>query len=137
VAVWNRTRERADELARELDARAVASVEPADVLVNCTSVGLSAPAVGDGLERSASHDPALNQLGMTFDQVGEYSYVVDLVYRTGPTPLLAAAAAHGLRSLDGIEVLVAQGALSFEIWTGRHAPLDVMRRAARGEDGAT
>jgi shikimate dehydrogenase len=136
VAVWNRTRERADELARELDARAVASVEPADVLVNCTSVGLSAPAGGDGLERSASHDRALNQLGMTFDQVGEYSYVVDLVYRTGSTPLLAAAAAHGLRSLDGIEVLVAQGALSFEIWTGRHAPLDVMRRAARGEDGA-
>jgi shikimate dehydrogenase len=138
VAVWNRTRERAEELARELGARAVSAAEPADVLVNCTSVGLCerAGGDGDGLELSASRDRALNQLGMTFDHVGEYSYVVDLVYRTGPTPLLAAAAAHGLRSLDGIEVLVAQGALSFEIWTGRRAPLEVMRRAARGQVGA-
>ena len=155
VSVWNRTAARAEELARDLGARAVAAPEPADLLVNCTSVGLEAPSreqpcgergeaqnaqkdgPGDrGLERSASDDGALNQLGMTFDQVGEYAYVVDLVYRAGSTPLLAAARAHGARTLDGLEVLAAQGALSLEMWTGRPAPIDVMRRAAREDDPA-
>ena len=68
---------------------------------------------------------------MTFDQVGEYSYVVDLVYSSGSTQLLTAARAHGARTLDGLDILVAQGALSLELWTGRPAPLDVMRAAAR------
>jgi len=131
VCVWNRTAGRAQALARELGARAVVGACPADLLVNCTAVGLQA---GPGIERSASDGEALNQLGMTFDQVGEYSYVVDMVYRSGSTPLLAAAAAHGARTVDGLEVLVAQGALSFELWTGRAAPLEVMRCAGRGED---
>jgi shikimate dehydrogenase len=131
VAVCNRTPERARTLARELGVRAVAAPVPADLLVNCTSVGLHMPA---GVERSATDGEALNQLGLTFDQVGEYSHVVDLVYRPGPTPLLAAAAAHGARTVDGLEVLVAQGALSLERWTGRDAPLEVMRRAARAQD---
>ncbi len=91
---------------------------PAELLVNCTSVGLQA----GGIERSATDAEGLNQLGLTFDQVGEYSYVVDLVYRSGSTQLLAAARAHGARTLDGLKVLVAQGALSFELWTGRKAP---------------
>ncbi len=131
VAVWNRTAERARTLALELGVRAVSAPVPADLLVNCTSVGLYAPA---GVERSATDGEALNQLGLTFDQVGEYSHVVDLVYRPGSTPLLAAAAAHGARTVDGLEVLVAQGALSLELWTGRDAPLEVMRRAAREQD---
>jgi shikimate dehydrogenase len=133
VAVWNRTPERARTLARELGVEAVPVPGPADLLVNCTSVGLQAPV---GIERSATEGEALNQLGMTFDQVGKYSYVVDLVYRSGPTPLLAAAAAHGAGTVDGLDVLVAQGALSFELWTGRTAPLEVMRRAVREEDDA-
>jgi shikimate dehydrogenase len=132
VSVWNRTPERAQALARELGVRAVRRAVPADVLLNCTSVGLEAPE----LERSATEDQALNQLGLTFDQLGEYSYVVDFVYRSGPTPLLAAARAHGASTLDGLEILLAQGALSFELWTGRTAPLEVMRRAARGQDAA-
>ena len=125
VSVWNRTPERAVALAAELGARAVSKPGRAELLVNCTSVGL---------ERSASEPEGLNLLGLTFDQVGEYSHVVDLVYRSEPTPLLAAARAHGARTVDGLEVLVAQGALSFELWTGRKAPHDVMRRAARDLD---
>ena len=51
------------------------------------------------------------------------------------TPLLAAAREHGARTLDGLEILLAQGALSFELWTGRRAPLEVMRRAVRDHGG--
>jgi shikimate dehydrogenase len=127
VSVWNRTPERAVALAAELDARAVSKPERAELLVNCTSVGL---------ERSASEPEGLNLLGLTFDQVGEYPYVVDMVYRSGATPLLAAAREHGARTVDGLEILVAQGALSFELWTGRQAPREVMRRAAEAGDSA-
>jgi shikimate dehydrogenase len=121
VSVWNRTAARARELAEELGARAVPRPQAADVLVNCTSVGL---------QRSASDEDALNQLLIDADHVGEYSYVVDLVYRNGDTPLLAAARAAGAHVVAGLEVLVAQGALSFQLWTGRQAPLDAMRRGA-------
>jgi shikimate dehydrogenase len=124
VSVWNRTYARAQELARALEARAVQAPEAADLLVNCTSVGL---AITDGQQVV----DALNQLALTLDLVGRYSYVVDLVYRDGTTPLLAAARERGVRTLDGLAVLVAQGALSFELWTGRGAPLEVMRRAVR------
>ncbi len=130
VAVWNRTPERAEALAHELGARAVRTPGAADLLVNCTSVGLDA---GPSVQPSATQHQALNQLGLTFDQVGEYSNVVDLVYRSGSTQLLAAATAHGASTVDGLDVLVAQGALSLELWTGRKAPIDVMRRAAREE----
>ena len=143
VLVWNRTNERAEALARDLNARAVRRPEPADLLVNCTSVGLQAGAgsaehthQGAGewpLQRSARDDAALNQLGLTFDLVGEYPYVVDMAYRAGPTALLSAARAHHADTVDGLDVLVAQGALSFELWTGRAAPLEVMRRAARAQ----
>jgi shikimate dehydrogenase len=139
VSVWNRTPERAESLAREFGVRAVRKAGPADLLVNCTPVGLERPgppraAPLPGLEPSASEREELNQLGLSFDQVGEYSYVVDMAYRQGPTHLLAAARRHGARTLDGLEILVAQGALSFELWTGRKAPLDVMRRAAREQN---
>jgi shikimate dehydrogenase len=125
VSVWNRTPERALALAQELGARAVDAPPVADILVNCTSVGLELSA------NKGSHP--YNELGLLHDQVGEYSYVVDLVYRDEQTPLLAAAVRHGARTLDGLEILVAQGALSFELWTGRQAPLQVMRDAVRGE----
>jgi shikimate dehydrogenase len=131
VSVWNRTPERAEALARDLGVQAVPSPQTAEVLVNCTAVGL------EPLERSASEPEGLNQLGLTFDQVGEYSYVVDMVYRTGSTALLVAARSHGAQTLDGIEILLRQGALSFELWTGRQAPLDVMRGAIGvGQGGA-
>ena len=55
-----------------------------------------------------------------------YELVVDLVYREGGTALIRAATG---RVVDGLEILVRQGALSFTKWTGRQAPLDVMRAA--------
>jgi shikimate dehydrogenase len=120
VYIHNRTRERAVQLARELGAGVTEVPGAADVLVNCTSVGLAAA------------PDELAALSLVEAQLGSYALVVDLVYREGATALLRAAQAHGARTVDGLDVLVAQGALSFELWTGHTAPLEVMRRAARG-----
>jgi shikimate dehydrogenase len=127
VSVWNRTPARAVALARDLGARAAPIPEAADLLVNCTSVGLEPEPVS--LKQSATEAQELNLPAVTFDQVGNYSYVVDLVYRSSPTPLLAAARSQGVHTVSGLEVLLAQGALSFELWTGIKPPLEVMRRA--------
>jgi shikimate dehydrogenase len=60
-------------------------------------------------------------------ELGPEQILVDLPYPRSATA--AAAAAAGARVLDGLEVLVAQGAASFELWTGVPAPVSVMRRA--------
>jgi shikimate dehydrogenase len=121
VAVWNRTPERAATLASGLGARAVPEPPAADILVNCTSVGL---------QRAASQAAALNQLALTADHVGRYGCVIDLVYASQPTELAAVARERGVAVVDGLDVLVAQGALSFEAWTGLPAPREAMRRGA-------
>jgi shikimate dehydrogenase len=130
VSVWNRTPSRAQQLARELGAEPVERPLEADLLVNCTSVGLPGGAAGASIEPSASGHPALNQLQLTFDQVGRYPNVIDLAYSPEGTALLAAARAQGAHAVDGLDVLAAQGALSLELWTGMAAPLELMRRAA-------
>ena len=108
VRVWNRTRERAEALGVPV------ADEPTGtgMLVNCTSVGLVDP---DAL-------PAEPQ---------GFEVVVDLVYRDGGTALERRARDAGARVVDGLEILVRQGALSLEGWSERPAPLDVMRRAVR------
>jgi shikimate dehydrogenase len=118
VRVWNRTPERAARLAAELGASATDRARPADVLVHCTSAGLADPAA------------TFDELPLAAEDLGGFATVVDLVYRPGGTALLRAAGAHGARTIDGIEVLVRQGALSHEAWTGRPADLDAMRRGA-------
>lgn len=137
VSVWNRTFSRAEQLASGLGAVAVPSAVSADLLVNCTSVGLAQPAdviFEDGRSHpipvSASEDAQLNQLGLSADEVGRYPYVVDLVYSDAETALLAAARRSGAQTVDGVEMLVRQGSLSFKLWTGVDPPLDVMRAAA-------
>jgi shikimate dehydrogenase len=119
VMVWNRTAERARGLAVDLGVTAVDEPAPAEVLVNCTSVGLADPS------------STFKELPLNADAIGEYACVVDLVYRAGGTRLLREAQRRGSQVIDGLEILVRQGALSFEGWTGRAAPLDVMRQAAR------
>jgi shikimate dehydrogenase len=118
VAIWNRTPERAEALAAELGARAVTRAEPARILVQCTSVGLDDP------------DATFKALPLRADDLGAGSLVVDLVYRAGGTRLLEVARTRGARVVDGLEILVAQGAASFERWTGLEAPRAVMREAA-------
>jgi shikimate dehydrogenase len=118
VAVWNRTPERAVALAAELGVRAIGTTGGADIVVNCTSVGLADP------------EATFKALPLQADELGAGSLVVDMVYRAGGTRLLEAARTRGARVIDGLEILVAQGAASFERWTGLEAPREAMREAA-------
>jgi shikimate dehydrogenase len=121
VTVWNRTPARARALAAEFGARAVERPVPADILVNCTSVEL---------EDWSSAAGALRAMGLTLDELETYPFVVDLVYRDGTTWLLHAARERAAQVVDGLEVLVQQGALSFELWTGVAGPIEAMRDGA-------
>jgi shikimate dehydrogenase len=114
ISVWNRTPERARRLAADLGIRSVERPEPAQILVNATAVGL---------EGSAADLP--------LDSVGDPELVVDLVYGDGPPPVAAWGLARGMRVVDGLEILVRQGARSFSRWTGQDAPLNPMRDAIR------
>jgi shikimate dehydrogenase len=71
------------------------------------------------------------------EALGRGQTVMDIVYRPRRTPLLAAAAAAGARTVDGLQMLLHQGALAFALWTGREAPLAAMRRALSAAAGAT
>lgn len=118
VAVWNRSHERALALASDLGVDATDRPLAAELLVNCTSVGLA--------------DGEFKDLPLDADALGTYATVADLVYRADGTGLVAQARSRGCAVVDGLEVLVRQGAMSLEAWTGLQAPVDVMRAAARG-----
>ncbi len=117
VSVLNRTPQRARALCDELGGGTpVRSVAAADVLVHCTPVGLHAGAGRDLLPLDAA-------------ELGQYRCVVDFAYRDGGTPLLRAARALGIEAVDGLQLLIGQGALSFEQFTGQAAPVVAMRAA--------
>jgi len=105
VSILARTPSRAEGLP----ATVVDAPVEAQALVNCTPVGLD-----DADE-------------LPLDPAG-YELVVDLVYREGGTALIRAATG---RVVDGLDILVRQGALSFTRWTGRQAPLETMRAAVQ------
>ena len=116
VRIWNRTPERAAALGVEVLPSA-GPLPPADVLVNCTSVGLGDPST------------TFKDLPLDPDAMTTYATVVDLVYRPGGTPLELAARERGVTVVGGLEILVRQGARSFTAWTGRQPDLAVMRTA--------
>ena len=120
VAVWNRTPERAAALAGEFGIRHVDRAGRADLLVNCTSVGL---------DPATTETQALEALGLTGYEAPPT--LVDLVYGDRPTPLAGWASRADARVIEGLEVLVRQGARSLEGWTGQTPPLDTMRGAAK------
>ena len=135
IDVWNRTGERAEALVGDLRRlagpetalRAVAEprLDGLDLLVNTTSVGM-APG------KASAEDPDdFKLLRISADTLAEVQVVADLVYRDGGTALLREARARDRICVDGIDILVHQGAAAFELWTGRRAPLGVMRLGAR------
>ena len=124
VALHNRSRARATALLEALglpaidlldDADLAEAVAGCDLLVQTTTVGMAGGPPGSPLPAGA-----LPRRGA----------VVDLIYRPTRTPLVAAAQAAGLTVQNGLPMLVHQGALAFEAWTGVAAPLDAMGRAA-------
>jgi shikimate dehydrogenase len=122
VAIWNRTAEKARALAEELDASIADPSEDFDVIVNATTVGM-------GASSQASSD--LKSLPIDADALGERHQLVDLAYGAVETELVRAARARGAQVVDGLEVLVRQGAASLRIWTGLDPPIEAMREAAR------
>ncbi len=127
LTIANRTRARAEALAAEFGRDIVPiSLDPedlagpaatADLIVNSTALGMSS---GDGAERS----PIPGAL------IPSETLVNDIVYNPPLTPMLRAARARGARILGGLPMLVYQGAVAFELWTGREAPIDAMFAAA-------
>jgi shikimate dehydrogenase len=130
VYIWNRTPGRADELASVFRVRVAKPSRPdglmhtgdLDLIVNATTVGMG-----------ASSEPLadLKSLPVDADALGARHQLVDLAYGEVETELARAARARGACVVDGLEVLVRQGAASLRIWTGLNPPIDAMRRAAR------
>lgn len=120
VDVWNRTASRAEALAAELGGRAVEDPNQGEyaLIVNTTAVGLAGEEPFEHLPLSPG----------CFDAA---QVIVDMVYGERPSPILAAAEAADAVTVDGLEILAQQGALSLRIWTEREPPIDVMRAAAR------
>jgi shikimate dehydrogenase len=117
VRVANRTAEKAAALGDPVPFTVAAMdiiASDCALVVNCTSLGLH----GDEVP------PELPMAG-----IGRGQVVADIVYRPGGTPWLAAAASRGARPVDGLAMLLHQGAAAFEQWTGEPAPVDVMRGA--------
>lgn len=123
LTIANRTHDRATALAREMAAgfknATVMALEmeqleglAPQLLVNATTVGM-----GDG-----ASPVVLKALGVT-------DGVIDIVYTPAHTPLLEQAQALDLPQTNGIGMLLHQGCLAFEFWTGRDAPVEVMRQA--------
>ena len=89
-----------------------------DLLLNATSLGLK-PEDGSPLDEKQF-------------SLKQTRAVYDMIYKPAETTLLKNAKAAGLKTANGIGMLVHQGAKAFEIWTGRPAPVAVMRRAVEG-----
>jgi len=100
------------------DGNTLTALGECDLLVNCTSVGMK-----DGSGEGKS------PLGIGL--IPKRALVYDVVYNPMETPLLAAAKKAGARTLGGLPMLVYQGAASFELWTGKSAPIDIMMRVAK------
>jgi shikimate dehydrogenase len=138
VAIWNRTGSKAQSLARELGATPISArgqlpIEDFDLLVNATTVGLDA--ANPASQADAQAPGALKALPIDADAISERQVVVDLVYGSVPTPLISAARSRGACVVDGLEILVCQGAASLRLWTGLEPPLETMRQAALAVTG--
>ena len=138
IAVLNRTIDRAAALISDLGAVSQAGVAPApptlealpldsealtaaaraaDLLVNTTPVGMWPRGNNSIWPEAVPVPPTLT--------------VFDLVYNPLETKLLRQARRSGARAISGLDMLVRQGALAFELWTGVQAPVELMREACR------
>lgn len=117
VSIVNRTRGRGQALAAAARARLVSRTELRKLdfaaIINATPVGQA---------------PRVKESPLTAEEL-RAPVVFDLVYNPLETALLQMARARGARVISGVEMFVHQGARQFELWTGKPAPSDDMRRA--------
>ncbi len=135
LVLVNRTSEKAQQLATELrpyfsDARVAGPVARLEAVpweerafrVQIANTDLLVNATALGVRRA---DPPL----LPESVLAPHLMVYDTVYAASGTPLLTAAAHAGARGANGLSMLLHQGALAFEIWFDRDAPLEQMRAA--------
>lgn len=126
VTIYNRSTDRAESLAGEFECRA----EPwerrfgldADLIINCTSVGLW---------------PNVDDSPLPADAIPSAAAVMDTIYKPVQTRLLRDAASRGCHVINGVEMFIRQAAAQYAIWTGRAMDIDAARTsvlAAIGED---
>ena len=117
VSVLNRTRERAEQLARETGATAVAVEDLAalyfDAIVNTTPLGMF---------------PNVDATPLAENQIPQGGLVFDTVYNPLRTRFLEWAEQRGCTTIEGISMFIRQGVRQFELWTGQTAPREVMHR---------
>ena len=131
LTIANRTLERAHRLAQDLAKPSMTigaiplrggglrrAAQEADLIVQCTTMGMF-------------HGPNQAGIPLKAQDIPPTALVYDLVYNPPETPLMKEARRAGARALGGLSMLVYQGAIAFEMWTGRGAPVEVMFRAAR------
>jgi len=120
IVIANRTKERAIKLAKEVGVSGYGLdnlknlVENADLIINSTSVGMK---------------PNTNHTLIQSDWINPDHVVFDIVYNPIETKLLESAKKAGAKIINGVMMLVYQGAESFKIWTGIEPPIDVMKNA--------
>jgi shikimate dehydrogenase len=124
IVLLNRTRAKATTIARRIRTlrprvECLLAPAPCDLLVQATSLGLK------------SSDPC--PLDATLLAAVKPRAFLEMIYRPAETPAMRLAHRRGCRVANGLSMLLHQGARSFEIWTGRKAPVEIMRRALHRE----
>ena len=127
--ITNRTRERAEDLAALLENHTKAKIQ---VLTWPTESGEALKLKPDLTVQTTSAEMIAK--GKATDWLpsavwGPGQVVCDLVYNPAETPLMRSAGGAGATVLGGLGMLLHQGALAFQLWTGRAAPLDIMKQA--------
>jgi len=120
VTIFARDESKARQIAEEFNVGSERLIpemrmEQTDIVVNATPVGMKGP-----LE---------NETLLTAEQLDGVRFVYDLVTSGSDTPLIREAKKAGIDAINGIEMLLHQGAKQFEIWTGKAAPIDDMKAA--------
>ncbi|MEM3134751.1 MAG: shikimate dehydrogenase, partial [Candidatus Bathyarchaeia archaeon] len=131
LIILNRTVERAVDLARNIrdalgdlvnvkagelaDRNLERELKDADILINATSIGMK---------------PNDSETPVRCDFLHSNLTVFDIIYEPLETRLIREARIAGAKTIDGLSMLIHQGAASFEIWTGMRAPVEVMKEAA-------
>ncbi|MEM2303898.1 MAG: shikimate dehydrogenase [Candidatus Methanomethylicia archaeon] len=124
IYIVNRTLTRAEELAYSLKSRVNAkpcsfndlyAFREADIIINCTPVGMY---------------PNVNESPFDCSLLKNECVVMDIVYNPVETKLLREAKALGLKTIDGVPMLIYQAALAFKIWMNQYPPIDLMMATA-------